>query len=131
MQWSAQVDRPRYSSRWTSLHIASPLGRIHPAGATFPAGIEHFWWFGPGEPVAEEDGSQWPCGAFIYLCRAGPRRGVAPRGPTPRAARLGAARESARGGDVPNRTRPPGRGLLADRYRDGDEHQDAFLSVVG
>ena len=34
-------------------------------------GVEFFWWLGPGEPIAGEDGTAWPDGAFIYLYRDG------------------------------------------------------------
>ena len=34
-------------------------------------GVEYFWWLGPEEPIAAEDGRMWPLGAFVYLYRDG------------------------------------------------------------
>ena len=48
-------------------------GRIHPVtlAALKQAGVVYFWWLGPGEAVAQEDGSAWPKGGFVYLYREG------------------------------------------------------------
>mmetsp|Transcript_25872 Transcript_25872/g.71356 ORF Transcript_25872/g.71356 Transcript_25872/m.71356 type:complete len:678 (+) Transcript_25872:1-2034(+) len=39
--------------------------------ATMPAlrdrGVDEFWWLAPAQTIAEEDGSSWPHGAFVYL----------------------------------------------------------------
>ena len=34
-------------------------------------GVRYSWWLGPSEPVAAEDGSAWPNGAFVYLYHEG------------------------------------------------------------
>ena len=31
------------------------------------AGVQYFWWLGPGEPIANESGAAWPDGCFVYL----------------------------------------------------------------
>lgn len=48
-------------------------GRIHPVATPHlkMLGVEYFWWLGPSEPIAQEDGSAWRHGAFVYLYRAG------------------------------------------------------------
>ena len=35
------------------------------------AGVEYTWWLGPCEPIAAENGTAWPHGAFVYLYRDG------------------------------------------------------------
>ena len=47
-------------------------GRIHPVSEALRLqGVEYFWWLGPEEPIAAEDGRMWPLGAFVYLYRDG------------------------------------------------------------
>ena len=33
------------------------------AAPTNLQGVEYFWWLGPEEPIAAEDGRMWPLGA--------------------------------------------------------------------
>ena len=33
-------------------------------------GVEYFWWLGPEEPIAAEDGRLWPLGTVRARARA-------------------------------------------------------------
>ena len=44
-------------------------GRVHPVtiAALRDYGVEKFWWLGPGEKIAQEEGGAWVHGSFVYL----------------------------------------------------------------
>merc|ERR1712100_314594 len=69
---SSSPSSPTVLSDGTKLReFLKASGRIHPVtiGALQQIGVEYFWWLGPGEPVATEDGTAWPFGAFVYMYR--------------------------------------------------------------